>query len=254
MNEFIAVIPARFDSARLPGKPLLDLDGKPMVQRVVDQVIQSSAKRVIVATDDERVCKVVDSNQACVVMTDAAHKTGSDRIMEVARKLCLKETEIVINVQGDEPLIPPEVVDQVAELLMNHEGFDIATLSEPMNNIRTVFDPNVVKVIVNKNKQALYFSRAPMPWDRENFDQGRTYASISRWRRHVGIYAYRVKTLREFVGLPRSWLEQIEQLEQLRFLENGYRIVLADACRPVPGGIDTLDDVALVLKMIRSRS
>lgn len=254
MSEFVAVIPARFESARLPGKPLLDLDGRSMIQRVVDQVTQSSAKRVIVATDDERVRRVVDSDQACVVMTDSAHETGSDRVMEVARKLRLKDTEIVVNVQGDEPLIPPEVVDQVAELLMSHEDFGIATLAEPINSIRAVFDSNVVKVIANKNKQALYFSRAPMPWDREHFDQGETYANISRWRRHVGIYAYRVKTLREFVELPRSWMEQIEQLEQLRFLENGYRIVLANACRSVPGGIDTLEDVDPVLEMIRSCS
>ena len=248
--SFRVVIPARYASSRLPGKPLIDLGGKPMVLRVVEQALRSAAKTVVVATDDERVAGAVEGSGAMAVMTRADHATGSDRVMEAARICGWGGEEAVVNVQGDEPLIPPAVIDQVAGLLQTPTGANacpVATLCEPIPDPAHVFDPNVVKVVANDAGRALYFSRAPLPWARQAFADGQPEHLGRHWHRHIGIYAYRVSALESFVAWPPSALEEVEVLEQLRLLEHGVDIAVAEAVAPVPGGVDTPADVERVL-------
>lgn len=251
MSEFRVVVPARMASTRLPGKPLLEIAGKPMVEHVVNQARQSSAAQVIVATDDARVAKTVSQCGAEAMLTSQAHATGTDRITEVANRLGWQDQDVVVNVQGDEPLIPPETINQVAELLLNSSA-DAATLAEPITALSDVFNPNIVKVVWDTNGRALYFSRAPIPWDRSSF--GNDPQTLDRgWHRHIGIYAYRVSALRTFVELPPSDLERTESLEQLRIMENGLSIVVATAVADVPGGIDTADDLERVRAVFEAR-
>ncbi|MYE14708.1 MAG: 3-deoxy-manno-octulosonate cytidylyltransferase [Gammaproteobacteria bacterium] len=252
MTGFSVVIPARFASTRLPGKPLADIVGMPMIARVAAEAARSAAERVVVATDDRRVLSALSSGAASRsvegAMTASDHASGSDRTMEVAEREGWADDHVVVNVQGDEPLIPPAVIDQVAGLLHADASRDVATLSEPLQTLEDVFDENVVKVVVSRGGRALYFSRAPVPFARGRFDgrQGPLPSDAGGWRRHVGIYAYRVRALRRFVALPRGTFEATESLEQLRFLENDIDIVVADAVAPVPGGVDTPADLARV--------
>ena len=248
--SFRVVIPARYASSRLPGKPLIDLGGKPMVLRVVEQALRSAAETVVVATDDERVAGAVEGSGAVPVMTRADHATGSDRVMEAVRTCGWGADEVVVNVQGDEPLIPPAVIDQVAGLLQTPTGANarpVATLCEPISDPAHVFDPNVVKVVANHAGRALYFSRGPIPWARQAFADGQPQRLGPHWHRHIGIYAYRVSALESFVSWPPSALEKVEVLEQLRLLEHGVDIAVAEAVAPVPGGVDTPADVERVL-------
>lgn len=256
--SFRVVIPARFASSRLPGKPLLDLGGKPMIARVAEQAARSGARSVVVATDDERVRRAVEGariERAEAVLTQTDHPSGSDRVMEVAAGAAWRDEEIVVNVQGDEPLVPPAVINQVAELLrqasaVRERPCGVATLSEPITRSGDVFDPNIVKVVVNAQGRALYFSRAPVPWSRAAFSAGAP-AKLSRgWQRHIGIYAYRVDALREFVSWPVGNLERVEALEQLRLLEHGRPIAVAEAVAPVPGGVDTPADAERVRRLL----
>lgn len=251
--SFRVVIPARYASTRLPGKPLVDLAGKPMIQRVAERARQSQALSVVVATDDERVREAVRGFGGDVEMTAPAHASGSDRVMEVVRRRRWGGEEIVVNVQGDEPLLPPTVVDQVARALAGADrGCGAATLCEPIRDGADLCDPNVVKVAVAGSGQALYFSRAPLPWSRQAFQDGvpdRLPSGL--WRRHVGIYAYRVAALAEFVAWPPSPLEQAEALEQLRLLENGRGILVQETLAPVPGGVDTPADAERVRAVLR---
>ena len=249
--SFHVVIPARFASSRLPGKPLIDLGGETMIARVANQALQSSAASVVVATDDERVAQAVAGTGADAVMTGADHPSGSDRVMEVAAKRGWREDEIVVNVQGDEPLIPPAVIDQVAGLLhVPYSDCGVATLCEPIVRREDVFDPNIVKVVADRSGRALYFSRAPIPWSRAGFEAGfeKSKAALddAHWKRHIGIYAYRVRALREYVAWPPSPLEELEALEQLRLLDHGRHIAIADAVAAVPGGVDTPADAERV--------
>lgn len=248
---FRVVIPARYASSRLPGKPLIDLGGKPMIVRVVEQALRSAAQSVVVATDDERVASAVQGSGAVALMTRADHATGSDRVMEAVRICGWGGDDVVVNVQGDEPLIPPPVIDQVAALLRTPStganACPVATLCEPISRVADVFDPNVVKVVADDAGRALYFSRAPLPWAREAFANGQLERLGPHWRRHIGIYAYRVSALEAFVAWPPSALEQVEVLEQLRLLEHGVDIAVAEAVTPVPGGVDTPADVERVL-------
>ena len=245
------VIPARYASSRLPGKPLVDLGGKPMVLRVVEQALRSAAEDVVVATDDERVAAAVEGSEALAVMTRADHPTGSDRVMEAARALGWSGDDVVVNVQGDEPLIPPAVIDQVAALLEAQAGdCPVATLCERIERTADVFDPNVVKVVADQRGRALYFSRAPIPWAREAFADGRPRNVAGHWWRHIGIYAFRVSALEAFVAWPPSALEEVEVLEQLRLLEHGVGIAVAEAEAAVPGGVDTPADVERVLQAL----
>lgn len=252
--SFRVVIPARYASTRLPGKPLVELAGKPMIRRVVEQARQSAASSVVVATDDERVQAAVHGFGGDVQMTSPSHASGSDRVMEVAEARRWRDDEIVVNVQGDEPLVPPAVIDQVASALASGaHGCGVATLCEPLRAGGDLRDPNVVKVAAAADGRALYFSRAPLPWSRQAFQGGIPDALPGDlWRRHIGIYAYRVAALREFVAWPPGRLEQAESLEQLRLLENGRGIVVRDAVAPVPGGVDTAADVERVRALLRA--
>ena len=245
--HFTVVIPARYASTRLPSKPLLDIAGRPMLQRVWEKARQSGAGRVVVATDDTRIVQAAESFGAEALMTDATHPSGTDRLAQVARQLQLPEEAIVVNVQGDEPLIPPVVIDQVAGNLAAHPACGIATLCVPITTLDTLRDPNAVKVVTDAQGRALYFSRAPVPWPRDAF--AAAAASLPAggpWFRHVGLYAYRVGFLHRYVGWPQAPLERLEQLEQLRALYHGVSIHVAEAVADVPGGVDTPEDLAAV--------
>jgi 3-deoxy-manno-octulosonate cytidylyltransferase (CMP-KDO synthetase) len=251
--SFLVVIPARFNSSRLPGKVLLDIAGKPMVQWVWERACASAAERVIVATDDTRVAAAVAAFGGEVCMTRADHQSGTDRLQEVVERLDFDDRQIVVNVQGDEPLIPPAVIDQVALNLAGSERAGIATLAKRIRSVEDVFNPNVVKVVVDNSQHALYFSRAPLPWDRDEWSDALiANSAIARnnmaplageWARHIGIYAYRVDFLHRFVSWPMGRLEQLEKLEQLRALENGVAIHVDEAHLTIPAGVDTLEDL-----------
>lgn len=250
--DFKVVIPARYASTRLPGKPLADLDGVPMVVRVAERAARSGAGEVVVATDDERVLEAVAAAGFQARLTRSDHASGSDRVMEVADGSCWPVDTVVVNVQGDEPLIPPAVIEQVASLLGSDPDTGVATLCEPISDLAEVFDPNVVKVITGPDGFARYFSRAPVPYARDAFA---ALAGGSRsghvpedgiWYRHIGLYGFRVGALRQFVRLPVGRLERLEALEQLRLVEHGIGLRVAAAVAPVPGGVDTEVDLQRV--------
>lgn len=234
---FTVVIPARFASTRLPGKPLLDILGKPMIQHVYLRACQSKASAVTVATDDERIASAVRGFGGDVIMTRMDHASGTDRIQEVAVQLGLPETDIVVNVQGDEPLIPAETINQVADNLQRFADAGISSLYHATTNSTEWLNPHAVKVVTDAQGYALYFSRAAIPWQ-----DGDSVAA----KRHIGIYAYRVATLNRFVAWPRTLLEVNERLEQLRALHNGVRIIMDEACAHVPAGVDTPEDLDAV--------
>lgn len=245
--SYIVVIPARYGSTRLPGKPLLDIAGKPMVQRVWEQARMSSASEVVIATDDQRIFDVALGFGAQVCMTATDHPSGTDRLQEVAAQLGCVDEQIVVNVQGDEPMIPPAVIDQVAANLAEKATAGIATLCEGIDALSELVDSNAVKVVFDKNGMALYFSRATIPWPREQFKSGQqAMPAEGRWYRHIGIYAYRTAFLHEYVTWSPAPPEQLEQLEQLRALYNGVKIHVAPAQEQVPGGVDTQADLDTV--------
>ncbi len=247
MSAFHVVIPARLGSARLPGKPLLTIAGIPMVVHVARLASGCGAASVIVATDDDGISHAVRAAGYRAMMTRADHESGSDRVAEVARREGWPDSAIVINVQGDEPLLPPAAIRQLADAMTADAAADVATLCERTCDKQVAADPNRVKVVRDAGNHALYFSRSPIPAYRDN--PGGTEAS---WLRHLGIYGYRVGALRRFVGLPPALLERAERLEQLRLLENGMRILVLDACRPVPDGVDTVEDIDRVRKLLAS--
>ncbi len=236
---FTVVIPARYASTRLPGKPLAAIGDRPMLQHVWERAAASGAARVVIATDDQRIREAATGWGADALVTRGDHPSGTDRLAEVAAALGLAEDAIVVNVQGDEPLIPPAVIDQVAGNLGQRPWASVATLCEPLADREQLEDPNVVKAVADGSGRALYFSRAPIPYPR---DAGAV--SAVPWRRHIGLYAYRAGFLARFVGWPVAPPEALEQLEQLRALYHGEAIHIADACRPVPGGVDTPEDLA----------
>lgn len=242
--SFDVIIPARYASSRLPGKPLADIAGKPMVQRVYERASESSAERVVVATDDMRVAEAVRAFGGEVCMTSAEHASGTDRLQEVATNLGLAADRILVNVQGDEPLIPPAVIDQVALNLAQNDAAGVATLAEPIVTVEDFLNPNIVKVVAEQSGLASYFSRAPIPWPRDAFagDRSQLPQGLNP-RRHIGIYAYRAAQLNMFVSWPMAPLERFEALEQLRFLYHGQAIHVADAREEVPGGVDTAEDL-----------
>lgn len=259
--DFVVVIPARFGSSRLPGKPLADIAGLTMIERVYRQALLSDAKQVVIATDDQRVVDCVNAFGGAVCMTRSDHESGTDRLAEVAEQFAWSAGDIVVNVQGDEPLIPPEVINQVAALMAANDDADMCTLAEPIERLEDVLNPNIVKVVAALNKQALYFSRAPIPWDRDAFSAleseqaaGQPALKPALYRRHIGIYAYRVALLQNFVAWPATQLEQTEKLEQLRAMEQGSKIYIEDACALVPGGVDTQADLDAVRDYIAAQS
>lgn len=248
---FKVVIPARLNSTRLPRKPLKEIAGKPMVQWVVEAAQKSAADQVVVATDDASIIEVVESFGGLCCMTKSSHPSGTDRLQEVAAIFAWQEDQIIVNVQGDEPLIPAAVIDQVAKNLAAHPEAGAATLAEPISSRDDMFNPNAVKVVRDLNQFALYFSRAPIPYARDQFDaatDGLPEQFIAR--RHIGIYAYKVGLLNQFVRWSMSDLESFEKLEQLRILANGHKIHVADACMEVPGGVDTEADFERVSQLI----
>lgn len=246
-QAFTVVIPARFASTRLPGKPLLDICGKPMIEHVWRQACQSAASRVVVATDDARIVEACQGFGAEVVLTCADHNSGTDRLAEVATLLGLADDAIVVNVQGDEPLIPPSIINQVAQNLAQNPQAAIATLAEPIEDAATLFNPNAVKVLADTHGLALTFSRAPLPWARDAFAANKDALPQGvPYRRHIGIYAYRAGFLHDFVAWGPCWLENTESLEQLRALYHGVRIHVADALEAPPVGVDTAEDLERV--------
>jgi 3-deoxy-manno-octulosonate cytidylyltransferase (CMP-KDO synthetase) len=221
-----------------------------MIVRVARAVARSGAAAVVVATDDARVVAAVTAAGHEAALTRTDHPSGSDRVMEVVEALGWADDDVVMNVQGDEPLIPPRVLDQLADVLTVDTALDSATLCEPIEAMADLDDPNVVKVVRDVSGRALYFSRAPIPYDRDHFPAGGALPTGGHWWRHVGVYAYRVRALRRFVGLPTGALERLEKLEQLRLLENGMGMQVVEACEPVPGGVDTPEDLARVRRLL----
>lgn len=249
--SFSVVIPARYGSTRLPGKPLLDIAGKTMVQRVWEQASQSAAEQVVIATDDQRILETATAFGAQVCMTASDHPSGTDRLQQVATDLGWADKHIVVNVQGDEPLIPPGVIDQVASNLAANEQAGIATLSGPIETLDELLNPNAVKVVSDGKGMALYFSRATIPWPRDAFmDGARALPAVGPWARHIGIYAYRTGFLHKYVSWQPAPLEEIEQLEQLRALYNGVGIHVATALETVPAGVDTREDLEVVRALL----
>jgi len=243
--SFIVVIPARYQSTRLPGKPLLNLGGKPMIQHVFERALRSDAKEVYVATDSSEIQSVCEAFGAQVCMTDPNHASGSDRIEEVTRILELRNSDIVVNVQGDEPLIPPSVINQVAENLKAQDEAALCTLYAEIDHVEDISNPNAVKVVTDQQGMALYFSRATIPFQREPEDN-------IVYKRHIGLYAYRVGALRDFVTWPMGELEKCEKLEQLRFMENGIKIHLDKCVEPIPAGIDTEADYQAIKSLLEN--
>ena len=243
-KKFKIAIPARYQSTRLPGKPLLDIAGKPMIQWVYEKAMQCGADEVVVATDDLRILEICEGFGANVCMTASDHKSGTDRLAELARNCGWDRGDIVVNLQGDEPLIPTSLLIQVAENLALNSDSAIATLFTPIHERADINDPHIVKVVKSNSGQALYFSRAPIPWDR---DGKITDAEIpNHYARHLGIYAYRVDFLLSYTSLQSSCLERYESLEQLRAISNGYKIHI-DQAVDLPGmGVDTPEDLEKV--------
>lgn len=267
-NNFTIVIPARYASTRLPEKLLLDLNGKPVLQHVYEKTTQSSASEIMIATDDERIFTTAKNFGAKVYLTSKEHCCGTERIVELLLQQKVIHNDIVVNVQGDEPFIDPQIINQVANNLQQHSDVAIATLYEPIDNIHDIFDPNVVKVVCDKNGYALYFSRASIPWHREDFKKINTStttnedftknhelfpnkACFNHLYRHIGIYAYRKNFLQDYKNLSMSPLEQLESLEQLRALWHGYKIHVAQSISNGTIGIDTLDDLKKAREMLR---
>lgn len=237
------VIPARFSSSRLPGKPLLEIHGRPMILRVVDQAKKVAGfDDLCVATDDERIATVCRAEGVDVVMTSAEHPSGTDRLSEVARIKGWANEDIIVNVQGDEPLLPALLVKQVAQLLEDQPESSMSTLCEPIHSLDEFQRDSIVKVVMSKHNQALYFSRATIPYDRDGAKQAEQQLHNQAYR-HLGLYAYRVKLLQEYVTWDMGVLEKLESLEQLRVLENGYRIAIAIAEANLPPGVDTQADL-----------
>ncbi|RBM70348.1 3-deoxy-manno-octulosonate cytidylyltransferase [Vibrio tarriae] len=246
--SFTVVIPARYQSTRLPGKPLADIGGKPMIQWVYEQAMQAGADRVIIATDDERVEQAVQAFSGVVCMTSPNHQSGTERLAEVVAKMAIPADHIVVNVQGDEPLIPPAIIRQVADNLAACSA-PMATLAVEIEDEAEVFNPNAVKVIIDKNGYALYFSRATIPWDRDNFAKA-DKAIVQPLLRHIGIYAYRAGFINTYLDWQPSQLEKIECLEQLRVLWHGEKIHVAVALEAPPAGVDTPEDLEVVRKFV----
>lgn len=247
--SFVVIIPARYASTRLPGKPLVDINGKPMVEHVLERARESGAERIIVATDNEEVMQAVVAAGGEVCMTRADHQSGTERLAEVVEKCGFNDETVIVNVQGDEPMIPPAIIRQVAENLAARD-VGMATLAVPIHSAEEAFNPNAVKVVMDAEGYALYFSRATIPWDRDRFARSRETIG-NTFLRHIGIYGYRAGFIRRYVSWQTSPLEQIEMLEQLRVLWYGEKIHVAVAS-VVPGtGVDTPEDLQRVRAELR---
>jgi 3-deoxy-manno-octulosonate cytidylyltransferase (CMP-KDO synthetase) len=251
MTRFVALIPARLGSSRLPRKPLADIGGVPMVVRVAQRAAESGAARVVVAADDHAIVDACAAHGVQAVLTAGAHPTGTDRLAEAVQLLGLPADEIVVNVQGDEPMIPPDVITRVAALLAASHECSVSTAAHPIHDATEFFSPHVVKVTVDQRGRALYFSRAPIPWAREAFlcERSALPAGLPALR-HVGLYAYRVAFLRRFPEMQRAPIEEYESLEQLRAMWHGERIAVLSLEGALPAGVDTPADLAAVRRTL----
>ena len=250
---FTVIIPARHASTRLPGKMLLSMAGKPMIQHVYERASQSGADRVIIATDHQDIVNATKAFSGEVILTSEKHSSGTERIAEVVETLSLDDKTIIVNVKGDEPLIEPELINCVANNLEANSDASIATVSTPISSIEEFKNPNVVKVVMDSNNHALYFSRAPIPWPRDRFqinDNEDVPGYGENFFRHIGIYAYRSKFIKTYVSLPPSQLEKIEALEQLRALSNSYKISVHISEKSSGFGVDTQEDFDKVKDII----
>ena len=249
--RFKVVIPARYASTRLPGKPLLAIAGKPMIAHVCERAQEAGAEEVIVATDDDRIFQTVSALGIKAVMTHPDHQSGTERIAEVASYCGWADNEIIVNLQGDEPLIPPATIHQVALALAGQQQAGIATLAARIIDSEEIFNPNAVKVVLNKVGYALYFSRAPIPWEREAFaNLGRTPSGTVPYLRHIGLYAYTVDFLKRYCSWEPSPLESVEALEQLRILWHGEAILVKIVDQTPQAGVDTQEDLLRVERVL----
>ncbi|MCP3850095.1 MAG: 3-deoxy-manno-octulosonate cytidylyltransferase [Gammaproteobacteria bacterium] len=255
--DFKIVIPARYASSRLPGKPLLMIAGKPMVQHTFERALQSQAAEVVIATDDQRIIDVASQFTDSVVMTSAEHASGTERLAEVVTLMGWDDNSIIVNVQGDEPLVSPKHINLVAESLKNNINAGMATLATPINETEEIFDSNIVKVVMDYQGYALYFSRAIIPWARDSFtmtsvEQQDVKASLidANWYRHIGMYAYRATALQQYITLKPCMLEKTESLEQLRVLYNGIDIHVSIVHDQPGHGVDVEADIDKVEKLL----
>jgi 3-deoxy-manno-octulosonate cytidylyltransferase (CMP-KDO synthetase) len=251
--RFKVVIPARYASTRLPGKPLLAIAGKPMIAHVCERAQEAGAEEIIVATDDQRIFQTVCALGIKAVMTRPDHQSGTERIAEVAQHYGWASDEIIVNLQGDEPLIPPAIIREVAVALAGQERAGIATLAAKIIDSEEIFNPNAVKVVLNKAGYALYFSRAPIPWEREAFaNSGRNPSGAMAYLRHIGLYAYRVDFLTRYCSWEPSPLESVEALEQLRILWHGETVLVKVVDKTPQAGVDTQEDLLRVARVLSS--
>jgi 3-deoxy-manno-octulosonate cytidylyltransferase (CMP-KDO synthetase) len=251
VNRFVVIVPARLASTRLPRKPLADIGGVPMVVRVARSAAASGADRIVVAADSPEIVDACSAHGVDALLTRADHASGTDRLAEAVEHLGLADDALVVNVQGDEPLMPAAVVRRVAEALAQRTDCAIATACHPLHDAAEFFSPNVVKVVTDANGRALYFSRAPIPWSRDAFASARDRLPPGLpARRHVGLYAYRAGFLRRFPQLPPAALEQHESLEQLRALAHGFGIAVIELTEALPPGVDTPEDLERVRALL----
>ena len=243
-RQFFVIIPARYNSTRLPGKPLAEISGLPMIIRVANNAVKSGAKSVTVATDDQRIESVVNQYNYRCMMTKTSHQSGTDRVVEASKHLGLSDDAIVVNVQGDEPEIEPKLISELAKHLSDNPEVEVATACKKINSYKDFIDRNIVKAVLDKNKHALYFSRAPIPWARDEFsiNDGMIPEGLPVFH-HIGIYAYRNSFLKRYEKLNKPKIEIYEKLEQLRIIWNGYSIACLITSRKIGQGIDTIKDL-----------
>ncbi|BBP46106.1 3-deoxy-manno-octulosonate cytidylyltransferase [Thiosulfatimonas sediminis] len=253
--SFVVIIPARLHSSRLPRKPLMEIHGYPMVYWTWQQAKKSGASRIIIATESQEVADACHAFGAEVCLTGDHHQSGTERIAEVIELSLIADEQIIVNVQGDEPMLPPELIHQVAQGLQDNPQIPMSTLCEPIEDAAALFNPNTVKVSCNANNIALTFSRAPIPWARDEFAHTREQLPVSAlglYRRHIGLYAYRAGFVKRYVQWPECQLEQVEKLEQLRVLWHGEPILVLDALMDAGVGVDTADDLARVRHLLQA--
>ncbi|OGT43083.1 MAG: 3-deoxy-manno-octulosonate cytidylyltransferase [Gammaproteobacteria bacterium RIFCSPHIGHO2_12_FULL_40_19] len=251
--DFHVIIPARLDSTRLPGKVLLDIAGKPMIQHVYERAKESGASHVVIATDNDKIAQVAEDLGAHVCMTASTHQSGTERLSEAVANLGFEEDEIIVGLQADTPFMPPKLILQLAENLNEQSHVKVATLATKLKKADDLFNPNVVKVILNHRNYAMFFSRAPIPWERDRFatlkpDEMEKLKLADCYYRHIGIYAYRAGFLETYMNWPPSLMERLESLEQLRILWNGFKIHVGITDIAVPAGVDTQADLDRVLQ------
>jgi len=252
MPNYKIVIPARYASSRLPGKPLLELNGKPMIQHTYERALETGVKEIVIATDDPRIFQAAESFGADVVMTSPDHENGTERIAEVAEIKGWDKDDVLVNLQGDEPLVPKALIEQTAQGLLQHPDAGMSSICTAIDNAEDAFDPNVVKVVLDCQGFAMYFSRAPIPWDRDLYKDGQDkITDIMPAYRHIGMYGYRVSFLQEYTRMQQCPIEQAECLEQLRALWYGVKIHMGITDQPPGHGVDTPDDIKRVEELLK---